>query len=201
MFLFCPFFGTVAFYSPPITIYPTPFYEPIAQSIHVSWLCVLKWLQKKQPKKHRLVHPRGPLPDWPVWTREKMISGSAAEREDREDEAERDKPNGTQPAPDKREQAPSGAFSQEHECDKGEDTPMSLNKTRSLSNDKGVPSQQEHTNSLEVTTMHSDSESTLVSLRADKSGSTLPPLDKRAQDKNEDGEEGPAPPPTLQTKP
>ncbi len=50
-----------------------------------------------------------------------MISGDAAEREDREDEAERDKPNGTQPTPDKREQAPSGALSQEHECDKGED--------------------------------------------------------------------------------
>ena len=24
---------------------------------------------------------RGPLPDWPVWTREQMISGGAAERE------------------------------------------------------------------------------------------------------------------------
>ncbi len=36
---------------------------------------------------------RGPLPDWPVWTREQMISGGAAEREDREDEAESDKPD------------------------------------------------------------------------------------------------------------
>jgi hypothetical protein len=88
-----------------------------------------------------------------------MISGDAVEREDREDEAERDKPNRTLPAPDKREQAPSGALSQEHECDKGEDTPMSLNETRSLSNDKGVASQPECTNSLKVTTMHSDSES------------------------------------------
>ncbi len=61
---------------------------------------------------------RSPLPDWPLWTREQMISGDAADREDREDEAERDKPIGTQPAPDKREQAPSGALSQEHECDK-----------------------------------------------------------------------------------
>ena len=63
---------------------------------------------------------RGPLPDWPVWTREQMISGGAAEREDREDEAERDKPNGTQPAPDKREEAPSGALSHKHASDKGE---------------------------------------------------------------------------------
>jgi hypothetical protein len=88
---------------------------------------------------------RGPLPDWPVWTREQMISGDATEREDKEDEAERDKPNGTLSAPDKREQAPSGALSQENECDKGEGTPMSLNETRSLSNDKGVASQTEHT--------------------------------------------------------
>jgi hypothetical protein len=78
---------------------------------------------------------------------------------------------------------------------------MSLNETRSFSNDKGVPSQQEHTNSLKVTTIHSDSESTLVSLRTDTSGSALPPLDKRAQDKNEDGEEGPAPPPLFKRNP
>jgi hypothetical protein len=123
-----------------------------------------------------------------------MISGSAEEKEDREDEAERDKPNGTQPAPDKREQAPSGALSPELERDKGENTPLSLNETRSPSNYKGVPFQPEHTNSLKVTKMHSDSESTFVSLTADKSGSTLPPLDKIAQDKNEDGEESPAPP-------
>ncbi len=115
-----------------------------------------------------------------------MISGSAEEREDREVEAESDKPNGTQPAPDKREQAPSGALSPELERDKGEETPMSLNETRSPSNDKVVPSQPEHTNSLKVIMMHSDSESTLISPRADRSGSTLPPLDKRAQDKNED---------------
>ena len=57
MLLFCPFFGTVAFYSPPITIYHTPIYEPIAHSIHVSWLCVLKWLQKKKLKKTSFAAP------------------------------------------------------------------------------------------------------------------------------------------------
>ncbi len=66
---------------------------------------------------------RGPLPDWPIWTREQMIRGDAAEREDIKDEAERDKPNGTQPAPDKREQAPSGALSQEHASNKGDKAP------------------------------------------------------------------------------
>ena len=40
-----------------------------------------------------------------------MISGDAAEREEREDERESDKPNGAQPAPDKIEKAPSGAIS------------------------------------------------------------------------------------------
>ncbi len=49
--------------------------------------------------------------------------------------------------------------------------------------------------------MHSDSESTFVNPRADKSGSVLPPLDKRAQNKNEDGEEGPAPPPLFRRNP
>jgi hypothetical protein len=53
-----------------------------------------------------------------------MISGDAVEREDREDEAERDKPNGAQPASDKREQAPSGALSPEHESDKGDEAPI-----------------------------------------------------------------------------
>ena len=53
---------------------------------------------------------RGPLPDWPVWTREQMISGDAAEREDREEEAGREKPDSTQPPPDNREQAPSSAL-------------------------------------------------------------------------------------------
>ncbi len=84
-----------------------------------------------------------------------MISGDAAEREDREDKAERDKPNGTQPAPDKIEKAPSGALSSEHESDKGEEAPLSLNETGSPSNDKDVSSQQEHTKSLKVTMMHS----------------------------------------------
>ena len=49
--------------------------------------------------------------------------------------------------------------------------------------------------------MHSDSESTLISPRADKFGSTLPPLDKRAQDKNEGGEEGPVPSPLFKRNP
>ena len=48
---------------------------------------------------------RGNLPDWPVWTREQMISGDAMEREGRGDEEERDKPEGTQPAQDKAERA------------------------------------------------------------------------------------------------
>ena len=61
---------------------------------------------------------RGPLPDWPVWTREQMISGDAAERGEREDGTERDKSNGTQPAPDKIEEAPSGALAPEHASDK-----------------------------------------------------------------------------------
>jgi hypothetical protein len=49
--------------------------------------------------------------------------------------------------------------------------------------------------------MHSDSESTLISPRADQFGSTLPPLDKRAQDKNEGGEEGTIPPPLFKRNP
>ena len=131
-----------------------------------------------------------------------MISGSAEEREDRGVEAERDKPDGTEPAPDKREQAPSGALSPEFERDKGDDTPLSLNETRNSSKDKSVPSQPENTNSFKVITMHSDSESTLISPRADKFGSTLPPLDKRTQDKNEDGEERrPGSLTTLQKRP
>ena len=55
-----------------------------------------------------------------------MISGDAAERGEREDETERDKPNGTQPAPDKIEEAPSGALSPEHASDKIEEAPKSL---------------------------------------------------------------------------
>ena len=130
-----------------------------------------------------------------------MISGSAEEREDREVERERDKHKGTQPASDKLERAPSGALSPEIERDKGENTPLSLNETRNSSKDKSVPSQPEDTNSLKVITMHSDSESTLISPRADKFGSTLPPLDKRAQDKNEGGEEGTIPPPLFKRNP
>ncbi len=74
---------------------------------------------------------RGPLPDWPVWTREQMISGGAAERQDRGDEAESDKPEGIQPAPDKIERAPSGALLTVHVSDKGREAPVSLNETRS----------------------------------------------------------------------
>jgi hypothetical protein len=114
--------------------------------------------------------------------REQMISGGAAERGDREDEAERDKRNGTQPAPDKMKKAPSGALSPELASDKGEEAPVSLIETRSPSNDKDAPSQREHTNSLEVMTMHPRPVSTLISLEADKLDSTLPPLDERAQD-------------------
>ncbi len=65
---------------------------------------------------------------------------------------------------------------------------MSLIETRSPSNDKGVTSQQEHTNSLKVITMQSQTESTLIRLKADKLDNTLLPLDGRAQDKNEDGD-------------
>ena len=54
---------------------------------------------------------------------------------------------------------------------------MSLNETRSPSNDKGVPSQTEHT----VATMHSLLETTIVSLMADKSDGTQPPPDNREQ--------------------
>ena len=100
-----------------------------------------------------------------------MISGDAAEREEREDERESDKTDGTRPAPDKIEEAPSGALSPEHVSDKIGEAPKSLIETRSPSNDKGVPSQTEHT----VATMHSLSETTIVSLMADKSDGTQPP--------------------------
>jgi len=43
---------------------------------------------------------RGSLPDWPVWTRERMISGAAAEREGSSVEREEG-----QPPPDERAQA------------------------------------------------------------------------------------------------
>ena len=144
---------------------------------------------------------RGPLPGWPAGTREQMISGSPEEREDREVEAERDKFKSTRPAPDKLERAPSGALSPEIERHKGDDPPLSLNEKRNSSRDKCVPSQPEDTNSLKVTTMHSESESTFITLRADKLGSTLPPVDKRAQDKQEGGEEDTIPPPLFKKGP
>ena len=49
---------------------------------------------------------RGPLPDWPVWTRGLMLSGNAAEREDssvestrREGQSPPSKPHGKQSPP------------------------------------------------------------------------------------------------------
>ena len=85
-----------------------------------------------------------------------MISGDAAEREEREDERERDKPEGTQPAPDKIEKAPSGAISPEHSSDKkGEEDPLSLKETKNPSKDKDVPSQQEHNDKIKVVMMNS----------------------------------------------
>ena len=144
---------------------------------------------------------RGPLPDWPVWTREQMISGGAAERKDREDEAESDKPNGTQPAPDNIERALSSALSPEHASDKRKGAPVSLKETRSPSEDKSVSSQQEGTNQIKVTTMHSESESTVISLEADKMGGTQLSLDNGAQDKNEDEEGNKIPPPLFKKCP
>ena len=70
-----------------------------------------------------------------------MISGGAAERREREVEAESDKPEGTQPAPDKKEQAPSGALSPEHTSDNRDrdEAPKSLRETRSPPNDSLLP--------------------------------------------------------------
>ena len=140
-----------------------------------------------------------------------MISGGAAERGEREDEAESDKPNGTQPAPDNREHAPdkkegalSSALSQEQARDKRKGAPVHLKERRSPSEDKSVSSEPESTNSLRLTTMHSQTETTIViSPKADECGSTQLSLDKRAQDKNEDEDGIKTPPPlsTLQGKP
>jgi hypothetical protein len=116
-----------------------------------------------------------------------MISGGAAEREDREDEAESDKSEGTQAAPDKIEGALSSALSPEHASNKGEEAPVPLKETRSPSKDKGVLFEPEHTKSLKLTTMHSQAETTIViSHNADKNEGTKLSLDERAQDKNED---------------
>ena len=85
-----------------------------------------------------------------------MISGGAAGKGEREDEAESDKPNGTQPAPDNREHAPdkkegalSSALSQEQARDKRKGAPVHLKERRSPSEDKSVSSQQEGTNQIE----------------------------------------------------
>ncbi len=109
----------------------------------------------------------------------------------------RDKPNGTQPAPDKIEKAPSGALSPELASDKKrEEAPLSGEETKSPSKDKDVPSQQEHIDNLEVVTMHSQGQcKTQISLEEDKTDSTLPPYDKRAQDKVEEEREDNIPPP------
>ena len=127
-----------------------------------------------------------------------MISGGAAEREDREDEAESDKPEGTQPAQDKTERALSSALSPEHASDKGEEAPVSSKETGSSSNDKVVPSQAEQINGLRMTRMYSQTEITVViSPKADKCGSTQLSLDKSAQDKNEDEDGVEIPPPLF----
>jgi hypothetical protein len=112
-----------------------------------------------------------------------------------------DKPEGTQPAPDKIEQAPSGALLPVHASDKGDEAPVSLNETRSPSNDKDEPSQRGHTNSLNEITVHSRTESTLISPKAYKLDCTQFSLDKRAEDKNEDENGVEIPPPTLQENP
>jgi hypothetical protein len=138
-----------------------------------------------------------------------MISGGAAGRGEREDEAESDKPNGTQHAPDNIEHAPdkiegalSSALSPEHASDKGDEAPESLNEARSSSKDKGVPSEPGHTNSLKVITMHSKAESSIViSPKADKNKGTQLSLDERAQDKNEDEEGNKIPPPLFKKCP
>jgi hypothetical protein len=130
-----------------------------------------------------------------------MISGGAAEREDREDEAESDKPEGTQPAPDKIERALSSALSPVHANDKGEEAPGSLKETRSPSKDKGVSSEPGHTNSLKVIMMHSSTESTFISPKADKIESTQLSLDERAEDKNEDEDGTDIPPPLFKKCP
>ena len=75
---------------------------------------------------------------------------------------------------------------------------MSSKETRSSSKDKVVPSQTEQTNSLRVTTFHSQSETDSVrTLRADKLEGTQLSLDKRAVDKNEDEEGCRIPPPLF----
>ena len=86
-----------------------------------------------------------------------------------------------------------------HASDKGDEAPVSLKETRSPSKDKGVPSEREHTERVDVLiTMHRHSESTLINLTEDKSEGTQLSLDKRAEDKNEDEEGSKIPPPTLQ---
>ena len=79
---------------------------------------------------------------------------------------------------------------------------MPLKETRSPSEDKGVPSEPEDTNSLRMTTMHSQTETTIViSPKADKCDITQLSLDKRAQDKNEEEDGIKTPPPLFKKSP
>ncbi len=104
--------------------------------------------------------------------------------------------------PQIRERALLRALSPVRASDKGDEAPVSLNETRSPSKDnKGVPSEPEHTDSLKLTTMHSHSESTFISPKADKLDGTKLSLDKRAEDKNEDEEGIEIPPPLFKNNP
>jgi hypothetical protein len=113
------------------------------------------------------------------------------------------KPNSKQPAPDKTERALSSALSTMHASDKGDEAPGSLRETRSPSKDKGVPSEPEHTNSLKVITMPSQTESitVIISPKADKNEGTKLSLDERAENKNEDEDGTDVPPPLFKKVP
>jgi hypothetical protein len=78
-----------------------PFTFPFLSQLSVCLIVsrVRAYLTTDQQHEIPCFLKRGPLPDWPVWTREQMISGGAAEREDRGEEAGREKPVGTQPPP------------------------------------------------------------------------------------------------------
>jgi hypothetical protein len=140
-----------------------------------------------------------------------MISGAPAEREDRQDEAERGEPEGTVPPHDNREQAltsalstssalsPLSALLPEHAHDKREEAPKSLEEAGNPPNDKFASTQEIRIE--EESTRHSESETTLTSSVEDKQGYTLPPLDKKAQDNNEDGDEDKIPPPLFKKNP
>ncbi len=90
-----------------------------------------------------------------------------------------------------------------HANDKGEEAPGSLRETRSPFKDKSVSSEPGHTNSLKVIMMHSSTESTFISPKADKIESTQLSLDERADDndKNEDEDGTDIPPPLFKKCP